>query len=119
MKLSLVAALACSVLMIGCTTILPKGTPERTTTDTPTNMSIGDRSCAEWIDNWAERKSFDANWIIGFMTGLSTASSKEFLNDIDDNSIMLWIDNYCRNNPLDSLSSGGLMMREELIKRMH
>jgi hypothetical protein len=39
-------------------------------------------------------------WLIGYLSGLASGTGKEVIKDLDDQSIFLWIDNYCRDNPL-------------------
>ncbi|MDM0002209.1 hypothetical protein QTI24_26630 [Variovorax sp. J22P240] len=77
------------------------------------------RSCGEWIKDRAELKLKDAvnsAWLVGYLSGMAVESEKDLLSSIDAESIYLWMDNYCRANPLKRVSTGGWVLFEELAK---
>ncbi len=80
----------------------------------------GVRSCEQWLQ---QRKAsamasyVTENWILGFLSGIATESHRDFLKDIDNEQIYLWIDNYCLNNPLKNLGDAGTAFGLELIKQ--
>ena len=77
-------------------------------------------SCGEWI---AHREKSDtlalsnASWLLGYLSGLSISAGKDYLAGTDNASIYKWMDNYCRANPLRSVSDGGYALTAELDKK--
>ena len=62
------------------------------------------------------------SWLMGYISGLSmelnaTILKVDVLKDTDAESLFLWMDNYCKTNPLNTLSDGELELFVELIKR--
>jgi len=82
---------------------------------------MGSRSCGQWAavsgDPTVERAVIK-NWLTGFMSGLAMGQGKDILEQTDADSIYLWMDNYCRENPLNSLSNGGNTLYHELEARL-
>lgn len=81
--------------------------------------TVGDRSCGQWTvrkqNPYAEAGS--EAWLMGFMTGLAVASEKDAISDTDGDSMILWMDNYCRTHPLERLSNGAATLFFELMAR--
>ena len=59
----------------------------------------------------------DKRWFLGFVSGLAVGSDKDFLRLTDTESIYLWVDRYCAQQPLDSLSVAGIQLKRALTKR--
>lgn len=88
--------------------------------------SRGSRSCRKWIDEryQAEGKSdlnkmpvlITKSWFLGFLSGRGSRSAQDFLKGTDNESIFLWLDNYCREHPLQDLDSGGIALELELTQ---
>jgi hypothetical protein len=77
-------------------------------------------SCGKWIeDHDAQPKSWpaalDEAWLVAYLSGLASGLKEDFLKTPDPNSLILWIDNYCRKNPLEDLSDAGNLLGKELI----
>lgn len=77
------------------------------------------RSCRKWAEerSLAEGKA-DMNkipvliskaWFLGYLRGRG-----ELAGGFDDESIFLWLDNYCRDHPADDLAGAGLALQREL-----
>ena len=77
--------------------------------------------CGEWIK---QANNPQKGWLLGYMSGLNT------LHDIEDlkpesplkkinsaNQIFLWMDNYCKTNPLKTVGDGGWVLFKELRKK--
>ena len=80
----------------------------------------GSRSCGTWIKDRADTKWLalaEQDWLLGFLSGMAFYSSKDILNGTDNESIFLWVDNYCRANPLKSLYHAGDELFDELVKQ--
>jgi hypothetical protein len=74
----------------------------------------GSRSCGKWVKDREEKGwSGPANqtWLAGYLSGLAVGANIEFWNKhgnkLDNESVNLWMDNYCRANPLKSIHEGG------------
>lgn len=80
--------------------------------------SMGVRPCGTWIEN---RRIPNSNgdvaaqgWLAGYLTGMAVASGRDALVNADLPSMSLWIDNYCRQNPLKRLDDAGVALFFEL-----
>lgn len=84
---------------------------------------IGTRSCSDWIKSKSTEKSLNFTklnneaWLLGYLSGLSSGSGKDALANTNNSSIFTWIDNYCKKNPMNSISDGGVYLFLELAKR--
>jgi len=78
----------------------------------------GVRSCGYWISGKATvQGGANEAWLLGVLSGMALYSDKDILKGTDNESIYLWMDNYCRANPLKSISNGGDVLFEELLKQ--
>jgi len=82
-------------------------------------------SCGKWIaakqseqTNPSRQRDADIGWLAGFMTGAAMLSNKDILAGTDQQSIVLWMDNWCQANPLKAVSSGGNVLFLELEKQI-
>jgi hypothetical protein len=79
---------------------------------------LGVVKCGDWVNERNARTATPYEfWVLGYLSGLSVASGVTFLPGTTPASIELWMDNYCRNNPLDSIGVAGDALASELIKR--
>jgi hypothetical protein len=82
---------------------------------------FGMPDCGEWIN---KANNPQKGWLLGYMSGLNT------LHDIEDlkpesplkkinsaNQVFLWMDNYCKTNPLKTVGDGGWVLFKELRKK--
>ena len=84
--------------------------------------SMGDRSCGQWVANRTSHnvsQHFDSDWLTGMLTGMAVYSGVDILKDSEGESIFLWMDNYCKSNPLDKVGTGASVLFYELKQRMH
>jgi hypothetical protein len=87
------------------------------TTDATT--IAGTPSCGDWVSATQENQSsirVDRSWLLGFLSGLAVGQKKDFIRT-DNKSMFLWVDNYCRSNPLNNLADAGDSLANELKKR--
>lgn len=79
------------------------------------------RSCGSWLSEKAQGRTTDSNfnetWLLGFLSGLAIQSDKDALKGTDNPSIFLWVDNYCRTNPLKDTIDAGMDLFDELVKQ--
>ena len=60
--------------------------------------------CTDWATMRkaaaAPDRDKDEIWVLGFVSGLSAASSQaDMLRDTRDNDVFYWLDGYCKTNP--------------------
>lgn len=78
----------------------------------------GFRSCGKWIsERAASDSSYATTWLVGYMSGIAMGAEIDILAGTDNQSIYLWMDNYCRANPLKDTSDGGVELTIELMKK--
>jgi hypothetical protein len=82
---------------------------------------FGMSDCGEWIN---QANNSRKGWLLGYMSGLNTLHDIEGLqpesplNKINSaNQIFLWMDNYCKKNPLKTVADGGWVLFKELRKK--
>jgi len=80
---------------------------------------FGTLSCGEWVQRagYPTGKITNEYWLAGFMSGQAVASKKNVLKDTDIASMTLWIDQYCKNDPLSNTVTAGKNLFLELLKR--
>ena len=77
----------------------------------------GAQSCGVWIED-REAKRFPVQaWVIGYLSGIASATDSNFLQATDLPSIALWVDKFCRANPLKDISDAGNELARELMAR--
>jgi hypothetical protein len=80
----------------------------------------GQPDCGEWLTN---RSSYEKGWLLGYMSGLSSMHdlNKRPGDPLDKitspNQIYIWMDNYCRKNPLQKIGNGGVSLFIELMNK--
>lgn len=99
------------------------GVTVSTTPALAVTTTIGRPDCGEWVKASASSPRMKA-WLLGYMSGLN-AKHQETKKKPDDpldrvasaQQIFLWMDNYCKSNPLKTLFDGGLELFDELLGR--
>ena len=76
---------------------------------------MGTPDCGEWL-NKGEFKNVFNMWLLGFISGANWASDskKDLLKDISNFQAYVWVDNYCRKNPLKNLGQAAAALVLEL-----
>jgi hypothetical protein len=88
---------------------------------------FGVRDCGQWIARkdgaGARGIQQDRAWLAGYMTGLNV-EYYFYRNNLDPlakinsvSQIFLWMDNYCKKNPLSNLGAGGVELLDELKQK--
>lgn len=87
-----------------------------------TVLSVGTKSCGTIVsdfnkDDWP--KLINSVWVGGFITAINSEAhnGKNVAEGIDASARDLWIYNYCKSNPLDSLFRATDALLGELRKR--
>jgi len=84
------------------------------------NLGEGTISCGRWIGYRASHVITQAEveaWVRGFLTGMNAADpTRHGVGDgSDPEGNNLWLDNYCKAHPLDSLYDAAILLRVALI----
>lgn len=73
----------------------------------------GPTSCGDWVKERKVNRALSWQyqmWLVGYLSGASTGLGVEFWkkggNELDAESVYLWMDNYCRANPLKDTHDG-------------
>jgi len=82
-------------------------------------ISQGSRSCGQWVelrkeDGWDNLVV--ESWIAGYITAFNIQTPDVFniLGNTDIASVFLWMDKYCPENPLSSVTAGMRALTDEL-----
>ena len=86
----------------------------------------GDIPCATWGKHYDKQTSetrwetiAEKFWLNGYLSGVAVSLDKDLLKNTTLDSRSLWMDNYCRSNPLSAISEGADALAKELIQKMH
>ena len=82
---------------------------------------MGARSCGDWVKNAQDPNGWPVivqnAWLGGFLSGKTLSSGVDVLKGQSAESLYLWVDKYCRNNPLDNSADAGEELFIELKKK--
>jgi hypothetical protein len=75
-------------------------------------------NCSTWTDGRkTNRSQYFENYSLGFLDGMTMATQFEFWqadgNELRPSAVFAWIDNYCKNHPLDALTVALAQLYEE------
>jgi hypothetical protein len=83
--------------------------------------AFGIPDCGEWINT---ANNLKRGWLLGYMSGLNAMHVLENLKPEDPlrklnsaDQAFLWMDNYCKTNPLKTVGHGGWELFKELGKK--
>ncbi|MDM0103750.1 hypothetical protein QTH97_02310 [Variovorax sp. J22R24] len=80
----------------------------------------GMRSCGTWTKERAVQgvdHFVSEAWLLGYLSGMAFVSSKNILKGTDNDSLYLWMDNYCKANPLKDEADGANDLYFELVRQ--
>ena len=85
----------------------------------------GNIDCARWLTpDSAVGGLANKSWLVGYLSGLSmglTADKQRkpvnFFEGVTNDQLYLWMDNYCRANPLSSVMGGTGDLFQEISKK--
>jgi len=89
---------------------------------TYTVLSFGTRSCSQVIADHqedGERRLANSTWVGGYLTAVNryVVKGKDVSAGTDADGRMLWIVNFCRSNPLETLEQATSALVVELRRR--
>ena len=61
-------------------------------------------SCSEWNPKEATHRI----WIEAFLSGIAVERNNDFLDKVSLESIVRWVDNYCKANPKGEVTVAGV-----------
>lgn len=65
----------------------------------------GTVSCGKWLADRTNGTWYDeADWVLGWLSAAGYYEVHGDLRQTDSDAVAAWLDNYCRDNPLKSLS---------------
>jgi len=84
----------------------------------------GAPSCGNWV---TERTSANkwygiANnyWLNGYLSSFAKSTSHDILKNMNNDSVKLWMDNYCKEHPLGAVDDGAdLLIKQLIMKSQH
>ena len=77
-------------------------------------MVNGSTNCGDWVANLDVQKK---SWLLGYLSGLAVGRQQDILKETSNESIFLWMDNYCKANPLENVIHAGNILSYELKKQ--
>lgn len=90
--------------------------------DSPIYAMFGGYDCGQWFV--PGKRQYAAAWLVGFLSGQSLmyyqlGPHSDPLDELRSaDQAYLWMDNWCRANPLEGIDKGGqALFRELTIKR--
>lgn len=81
-------------------------------------MTKGAAPCGEWLESRQAQTALpDEYWLLGYLSGLALGTGLDVLNGVKSASLAAWVDNYCKQYPLENLSTAGSKLFDELKAR--
>jgi hypothetical protein len=80
-----------------------------------TSLTIGDASCASWLDARVRNEQHQTAWLLGYLTGVSVGANVNILKGVGPEVIESWMDNYCKANPQKKMTDGTSDLIEVLL----
>jgi hypothetical protein len=91
------------------------------TLEARSETSFGVPDCGQWI---SQPTPWQKSWLLGFLTGTNVLwnVTNQIPHDPLDalssaEQAYVWMDNYCRKNPLEKVMRGGWELFFELVKK--
>jgi len=91
--------------------------------------TFGRRDCGQWFSDAQVQKERNRAWVLGWLSGVNNAfnnrtpdgqTKPDFLAQLNSaDQIFLFVDNFCRANPLETVSAAADQLMAELITKKH
>jgi hypothetical protein len=72
--------------------------------------SRGAASCETWLRERPNNAKLHESWLLGFLSGVSQEADINFPKGMDNAALFKWMDDYCRQNPRQTIQLGGYML---------
>lgn len=81
------------------------------------NYGLGLKTCGTWISRRQTGDYYDmVQWMLGYISAAGYYGSFK-LKESEANAFSVWIDNYCRANPLEKFIVGVRVLVKELTQK--
>jgi hypothetical protein len=76
-------------------------------------------SCGSYVESRVRRDVVPSIWVLGFLSGANVFNQRkiDILQTIDRESILLWMDKRCKDNPLEYVEDGAALLMQELAQK--
>jgi hypothetical protein len=74
----------------------------------------GAASCETWLKERPNNAKLHESWLLGFLSGVSQEADIHFPKAMDNAALFKWMDDYCRQNPRQTIQLGGFMLMGKL-----
>lgn len=83
------------------------------------NTALGVRDCGQWTTSKGAIRIMMEVWVLGFLSGLNNGvrGGDQLAKVNSRDQIFVWVDNYCRTNPLSDLRIASYELFAELQNR--
>lgn len=84
----------------------------------------GMKNCGAWLKSHAGQAAPSLNtfvdnaWLDGYLSGVAVARNIDFLKDVDEKIVHIWINDYCSNHPSDLIGYAADALSVVLKNRM-
>ena len=104
--------------LIAVVVLMSWGQP--TAAETYTVLGSGNETCGAWTKSSRKETAIHwqrEQWVFGFITSARIWLQHDTGSEIDLDGMTGWVDNYCRDNLLNSLTSASIALLEALQNR--
>ena len=87
--------------------------------------SFGKTDCGQWTLATPGDKDIYRTWLAGMLSGMNAArylwqkNTNDPLQYISMDQASVWMDNFCKINPLEKLTTGGMTLFDQLMGRVN
>ncbi len=77
-------------------------------------------SCGNWVKSSSTEgwdRLVNQSRLVAYLSGLAVATKQDILEGSSNESLFLWVDNYCKKYPLDNIYDAGDLLFVELSMR--
>ena len=76
--------------------------------------SRGGASCETWSKQRPHNAKVLESWLLGYLSGLAQEADHDFPKVMDEAALFRAMDDYCRQNPRQTIALGGFMLMGKL-----
>ena len=76
----------------------------------------GSLSCGKWLASNVVDRHNKLNWVLGWLSAAGYYTVLGELRETDSDAVAAWVDNYCHNSPLNTISNAAAALVDTLAK---
>ena len=86
-------------------------------------LARGIPDCGEWLKTDPTEQLRTKSWLIGYLSGINIGFRIEkqrdfnYFDNVTNDQIFLWMDKYCRANPLSTVAVGSADLYQEMSNK--